>query len=1230
MNYLNIIQFNIRSLKNKFNEFSAYLAQNQIDVALLSETWLTEKDENIYLKHLKDYNYFMEYSKKQGYRGVGILIKKSLNAEKIDMNIELEKIELIAVKLIDENLYFLSTYIPDENNEIIRNDLENISPFLQNKLFIYGGDVNAYHISWGSKYNNERGRIIKEFINNNFLHTLNDGENTRMSSSNDGSAIDITFADPVTSEKCEWKITSESLGSDHLIIAMKLNTSKKYSSNKKYVKILKNHKIIQSSFEELMREKKEFREVQNNIKCVIAKNTKKIHTKYIPKYWWNEKIAVLYESRKIKISQWRKNNCSEVMEKIMDLNKKIKNLIKEVKKEKSTDLVSKLNPRSNITEIFKTVKVLSGKVTSSSAEFNLVTENKANCINFLQRCFVEEFNSQPAVYEEERSNIINIDYLEKSLQRKNNKSSAGADGITYKMLKDLSPEATENYVEFLNQLWCNGLNEDNKTIILKPIPKPKKNIHELKNYRALSMINTSVKIINEVVKNEIENHLKRHRLIPDLSFGFRKNHSTIDCLNVVIEKVKFLRRKNFHVAIISFDCEKAFDTVDIKKLATILTGLKIKKCHVEWIYNFMTNRKIIVSTKEGLVTFSTSTGVPQGDPISPCMFNAYTINIHKINDEKNCLLVQYADDFILIVFDRKKENLAGLIKKKGEEFVKRLKDKNINVNLLKTAVMLMNQHYDQKFINIDGKNVSIVDCITFLGIELDKKLNFSNHCEKMRTELDRRQSAFSSFMRIKDVSHPKILKHIFDAVIMGYIRYNMTIYTNAKVTNNSKIEPRFNSCLKKLNGLLHTTPTNTMSVIASSPPLWCEVKKEILKYILRIKLKNISTFKLMRDSLKDEIKLLEERKNAILIVREKDGYMAFEYHNDVRMPEHLKFHNYTVVERFYLSNLQEIDNWPTLKDNNTKKTLKIFDEIEGMSRKDALPSSSIKSIALASINEINEFIVYTDGSLMPSGEKGVGVYCSDFQIQAKVSKPNSSMSVELNALKIALEELWKNRKSGNVVLTDSKSACTLLKNCNDKDENETLIHEILCLMNITKTQIQWIPAHVGIDGNEKADKLAKNACSSSIHLYKREKSTVNDIKIEINKIIEKEWKDWYLQRISEGVGTKSFLYFKEPHQGYWWEKIYENLNGADIKIINRILSGHDLSPASRKKFNSENSDQCDLCNKMCDANHIIFECKKYKRKFKTTEKNVIEWIKKAKKYEIREIINFIIDNDIKL
>lgn len=110
---LNMIQFNIRSIKNKYNEFSAFLNLNSIDIALLSETWLCDNDENIYLGNLKEFNYHTKNSDKKGYRGVAILAEKNIQIKKVDnSNFPCRKIEVAIEIIMQENIYILSVYIP--------------------------------------------------------------------------------------------------------------------------------------------------------------------------------------------------------------------------------------------------------------------------------------------------------------------------------------------------------------------------------------------------------------------------------------------------------------------------------------------------------------------------------------------------------------------------------------------------------------------------------------------------------------------------------------------------------------------------------------------------------------------------------------------------------------------------------------------------------------------------------------------------------------------------------------------------------------------------------------------------------------------------------------------------------------------------------------------------------------------------------------------------------------
>ncbi|CAL4146014.1 unnamed protein product, partial [Meganyctiphanes norvegica] len=66
-----------------------------------------------------------------------------------------------------------------------------------------------------------------------------------------------------------------------------------------------------------------------------------------------------------------------------------------------------------------------------------------------------------------------------------------------------------------------------------------------------------------------------------------------------------------------------------------------------------------------------------------------------------------------------------------------------------------------------------------------------------------------------------------------------------------------------------------------------------------------------------------------------------------------------------------------------------------------------------------------------------------------------------------------------VILTDSLSGIMALENHHHRSYS-TITNQILNVANILKEStanltIQWVPSHVGLTGNEKADSLAKEA-----------------------------------------------------------------------------------------------------------------------------------------------------------
>nr|XP_042911965.1 ribonuclease H-like [Parasteatoda tepidariorum] len=135
-----------------------------------------------------------------------------------------------------------------------------------------------------------------------------------------------------------------------------------------------------------------------------------------------------------------------------------------------------------------------------------------------------------------------------------------------------------------------------------------------------------------------------------------------------------------------------------------------------------------------------------------------------------------------------------------------------------------------------------------------------------------------------------------------------------------------------------------------------------------------------------------------------------------------------------------------------------------------------------SLSRANSVIVYTDGSSDIDCNRGGAdisiTYPSGNDVKLKIPTGQiaSNFTTELIVIKEALaycrSHSLKDSIKEIVIFSDSKSALEAIHNRNTSITPE--INTLLHLLNIRCT-LQWIPAHVGIEGNECADALAKEA-----------------------------------------------------------------------------------------------------------------------------------------------------------
>ncbi len=82
------------------------------------------------------------------------------------------------------------------------------------------------------------------------------------------------------------------------------------------------------------------------------------------------------------------------------------------------------------------------------------------------------------------------------------------------------------------------------------------------NYRPISILPVFSKVLEKVVYNRLLHYLNKQNILFDNQYGFRKNHSTLQALTDLLEKIATaFDNKKFTIGIL-LDLSKVFDTVN--------------------------------------------------------------------------------------------------------------------------------------------------------------------------------------------------------------------------------------------------------------------------------------------------------------------------------------------------------------------------------------------------------------------------------------------------------------------------------------------------------------------------------------------------------------------------------------------------------------------------------------------------------------------------------------------
>lgn len=316
------------------------------------------------------------------------------------------------------------------------------------------------------------------------------------------------------------------------------------------------------------------------------------------------------------------------------------------------------------------------------------------------------------------------------------------------LIKYASPNAQIRLLNFFNTCWYSGyVPEEWNSALIYPIFK-KGDRTEVKNYRGISILNSSYKLYAKIINDRLRPLMEV--LISNSQHGFRKGRSCSDCIFSVTQLIEKRKEFNLPTYFTFIDYEKAFDKVNRYKLWEILKSRGIPSHLIRAIQSLYLNNTIQIKTFQNDVV-EINQGVRQGCPLSPTLFNLYLDEVMKIwlNDlnnfkinEINLTSILFADDQIVI--SDNENTLQKNIFKLNE--IASSFNMKISVNKTKTMAFLGSHPIRAKIV-INDKIIEQVNTFKYLGCsitygkksEIENKLNIFNYfCGTIRRTLGKK------------------------------------------------------------------------------------------------------------------------------------------------------------------------------------------------------------------------------------------------------------------------------------------------------------------------------------------------------------------------------------------------------------------------------------------------------------------------------------------------------------
>ena len=1103
-------------------------------------------------------------------------------------------------KMGSTNGLVVSCYMDGTEKECPPKYLDNIIKYAKtNNLALFiGTDSNAHNQCWGCKHVNDHGRGDKllEYISAEDLTWENVGNTPTFDNNRWTQIIDLTMTNQRAHQLVHnWRVDTSHNSSDHNNIHFQISTSTNSNSEKQSFRDISktDWKVFRESLENSITDLTFGQRSPNNQQDI---DTAGQELNNIINKAYNTACPLIYVTSKVKPPPWETREVREAKKNVRHRLRRARNtkadkdwkdlrshqaeykrLVNHSRKEgwrSYSKSLNSLTATKKLTKLIKDNKSLkvgnvrkpNGDLTSSPKEALDVLADTHIGNNTNDNTNTTTTNTEHLIDDETIEKMFTDRRVRKAIEEFNPLSAAGPDRIRPLMLqkgwKIISKPTTilmkaSLTMNLIPNCWIHS-----KGIFLA---KPgKTDYHNPKSYRTITLAPVILKLLERIIHWHLEADLKLDSLLNDNQHGFRRGKSTESALHKIINKIEQTIIKGDMALATFLDIEGAFDNISFGAIERALENKVPSKPINNWICKMVSSRYITMEIQDSKKTLKIIKGCPQGGILSPLLWNLVVddllsfakkeVSVKNLSSKIPCDLQAFADDLFLLArgFD------AGTIKQTTQKSLKTIEEwcnsRGIRVSSMKTHSIMFtwkrestwrkSGKFDEQPLTINNTPIDMVKSTKFLGVILDHKLSWKEHiekqCTKAKTILFQCRKAIGSSWGLTT----ETCKWIYTAIIRPILSYGVTVWINGVKPNTDKLNSVQRLAHIMTTGGMPSTPLVALDRILDCTPIDTYLEQEAA----------IGAARLMTNN-------TWEGQNAF----KKKGNLTAHTEINQKTLNTISFNpNDTDLCASSLNMIQYYEVDKTL--NSIEETKEYINQLSP-----------------------NTIQCYTDGSKMDSGV-GAGIYIKNGKETAitKAYHLNDETSVfqaEMMAINKAIETLDDQKvKTKNItIFTDSQSALGAIDKhkTNSKTVNST-ISKLNKLGKNNTIKLKWVKAHVGLDGNEIADGLAKEGSTGT---------NADNLKIPLP---HSKWKQKIKNYIA--LNKKPKPKAKPPrHFNMAWrtkfDKEVKKLKRPALRIATQILTGHSQLNYHLHKITKTNSPLCPMCGDDKETtNHFIGTC----------------------------------------